>query len=669
MLPPGKITTMLNPAQSSLTRQILNDKGLLDKLRVAIDEKFFNSVAGTVGGRITVGDDLVRQYVTTSSLRILDPNPFFEEAFYRRTNEDVANSIKDGKILSGLIHFLQFGAEEGRRPNSLVTNQPAHSGNRLDPSNETYFKGFQMHFPHLSLEFLTRKFRILSGKSARTKLPFADTVKTLFDPDHYAEQYPQAANMSHDEKLAHYLQTGAKLGYSPVRNFDERFYLAFHSDVREAVQNGAFKSGFDHYVSIGQQEGRLPMHDLKDAIELRHKGLTEPVGVKRVEDLERKIARPNIVPRPDNDRIVHIVVPDLNPDIEFAGYRSLIEIVLEMRRRGKRLNFIKTFSSSHGIDYFLYHYRDRKEVIELLGDVSASPVSAQLDIGINDRVLAYSTWDGYVAKDIVAVTNQQRHSFLIQEYEPVFYDFNSFRFLSDQAYRFPHFAIFNSELLKRYFQQNQIGVFHDGATGAGNHHFFEHHFTPPAQLNVADRPQKTFFLYARPEAHAGRNLFEISIMALRRYLTANPLKDDWKFVGLGAFSEYNEVHLTNDHIIKIRNRLPFEEYSNFIETVDVGMSLMYAPHPSVLPFELLARGAVVVTNKFENRGKEQLAHFGDNLIVTDTTMDSLVSGLGTAFEKAIDYDSRIANAYVPSEGDWPTIAAGIVDVLEKEDLA
>lgn len=529
---------------------------------------------------------------------------------------------------------------------------------------------FRRYMQHPSLKNLAARLPFLGGTSSNvTSANFHATVASLFNAAHYSDQHPEARSMTDSEKLSHYFQQGVGLGHSPVADFDERFYLAFYRDVREAVDAGALSSGFEHYLRYGKAENRLPRHDLKKAIEERHHGLADPIGFRRADELEAKIAPPHITNRPDSNRIIHIVVPDLNPDVEFAGYRSLIEIILEMRRRGKQLNFIKTFNGTRGIDYFLYHYRDKPEIIDLLKDVTAVPVSAQLEIGRNDRVLAYSCWDCYAAWPIVQSTSQQRYSFLIQEYEPIFYDNNSFRFMCDQTYRFPHFPIFNSELLKTYFQENRLGVFHATHDGGDNYHVFEHHFAPPAQLNVEARPQKNFFLYARPEAHAGRNLFEVSIVALRRFLAENKIPRNWTFTGLGAFNEYHEIRLSDDHIIQIKNRLPFEQYAEFIETVDVGMSLMYAPHPSVLPFELLARGAVVVTNKFENRDQAKLSKFGKNLIVADTTLDGIVSSLRTAFEMAGDYDGRIANAYRPEPNQWSTIASKIVNKLEKEDLA
>jgi hypothetical protein len=40
--------------------------------------------------------------------------------------------------------------------------------------------------------------------------------------------------------------------------FDEKWYLATHTDVAEAVKAGTFKSGRHHFIEVGYFEGRRP---------------------------------------------------------------------------------------------------------------------------------------------------------------------------------------------------------------------------------------------------------------------------------------------------------------------------------------------------------------------------------------------------------------------------
>jgi GT2 family glycosyltransferase len=77
-----------------------------------------------------------------------------------------------------------------------------------------------------------------------------------FDADWYGRTYakdvsglePNAAAME-----AFYHASGARLGHSPNRYFDERWYLATYPDVAEAVATGVFGSGFEHYGLNGHR--------------------------------------------------------------------------------------------------------------------------------------------------------------------------------------------------------------------------------------------------------------------------------------------------------------------------------------------------------------------------------------------------------------------------------
>ncbi len=82
--------------------------------------------------------------------------------------------------------------------------------------------------------------------------------------------------------------------------------------------------------------------------------------------------------------------------------------------------------------------------------------------------------------------------------------------------------------------------------------------------------------------------------------------DSWRFVGLGS--------LRPDHVLPLGPpappgdgaKMPLDAYEQFMSSIDIGVSLMLAPHPSVVPFEFAATGAVVVTNTYENRSKRDL---------------------------------------------------------------
>ena len=45
--------------------------------------------------------------------------------------------------------------------------------------------------------------------------------------------------------------------FSPNGLFSEKLYLEKYNDVKQAVEKGQFRSGFEHYVRSGKIEGRV----------------------------------------------------------------------------------------------------------------------------------------------------------------------------------------------------------------------------------------------------------------------------------------------------------------------------------------------------------------------------------------------------------------------------
>jgi ADP-heptose:LPS heptosyltransferase len=52
--------------------------------------------------------------------------------------------------------------------------------------------------------------------------------------------------------------TDPNLHSEPNEKFDEEYYLTWNRDVAEAVKAGHWRSGFDHYLTHGRAEGRVP---------------------------------------------------------------------------------------------------------------------------------------------------------------------------------------------------------------------------------------------------------------------------------------------------------------------------------------------------------------------------------------------------------------------------
>lgn len=184
----------------------------------------------------------------------------FDETYYLGEYQDVADNLASSNtFVYGYDHFIKFGIQEGRNP-SLWYNESfylANNGDVVDAINQGTFKSGLEHY--------------LNYGHLENRDPSA-----FFDADVYLSNNPdvaEAVNMGRrDSAFEHYIEYGASEGRIRTSEitgtgllegwgtllFEEAYYLNTNSDVAEAVQDGTYQSGFDHYVLFGQSEGRDP---------------------------------------------------------------------------------------------------------------------------------------------------------------------------------------------------------------------------------------------------------------------------------------------------------------------------------------------------------------------------------------------------------------------------
>ena len=63
---------------------------------------------------------------------------------------------------------------------------------------------------------------------------------------------------------------------------------------------------------------------------------------------------------------------------------------------------------------------------------------------------------------------------------------------------------------------------------------------------------------------------------------------------------------------------------------DVGLALMYTPHPSLVPIEMASAGMLTVTNSFENKTAEAMTAISSNLITAEPSIDGVAAALAEA---------------------------------------
>jgi hypothetical protein len=109
-------------------------------------------------------------------------------------------------------------------------------------------------------------------------------------------------------------------------------------------------------------------------------------------------------------------------------------------------------------------------------------------------------------------------------------------------------------------------------------------------------------------------------------------------------------------------------YADVLRDMDVGLSLMYAAHPSLVPYEMADAGAIAVTNAFANRSVSYIEARSRRLIAVECSIQSIVEGLRRAVHLAEDTDLRTNPVNrISGPGSWEEVFnATFVDKLMRK---
>ncbi len=338
----------------------------------------------------------------------------------------------------------------------------------------------------------------------------------------------------------------------------------------------------------------------------------------------------------------------------FGGYIGMFNLALRLRREGFVVRIVTLEYTELDVGLARERLRGYPGVESLFDDVEVVHRynrEEELVVNPDDRFVATNCWGGHVAHHASRELGHNQFLFMVQEYEPFFLPMNTASALFQQSYTFPQFQLFSTPLLRDYFRIHKIGVFSQ-SDGKLHHAVFKNAIQKFAPLldDLRHRERRILF-YARPEAHAARNLFELGLMSLAK-LARSPAFDSerWSFFGMGSIGGASKVKLAPGVFLEMMPKTDLQTYTERLPRHDVGLSLMLTPHPSLVPLEMASAGMWAVTNTFENKTEESLKAISTNLIAVEPTLDGIVRGLGVAIAKADDLEARIAGAQI----DWPT---------------
>jgi glycosyltransferase involved in cell wall biosynthesis len=392
-------------------------------------------------------------------------------------------------------------------------------------------------------------------------------------------------------------------------------------------------------------------------------------------EVAEKFAPLDLAVSDDAPERVNILVPTIDLRHFFGGYIAKFNLARRLAERGVRVRVVTVDPVGplpRSWPRRLESYSGLAGVLDRI-EIGFGRESAGLEISRADRFIATTWWTAYIADSALRSLDRHRFLYLIQEYEPFTFPMGSYAALAQESYALDHVALFSTELLREYFRRHGIGVYAGGeVAGDAKSAAFENAITavdPPTAAELTARRPRRLLFYSRPEPHASRNMFELAVLALRRAVEQGAFRGAWSLDGIGTLDAGRPIALGDGTNLRLLPRSRQRAYAEVLRDHDVGLALMYTPHPSLVPIEMASAGMLTVTNSFENKTPERMAEISPNLITVPPTVEAIAGGLARAAGAVEDLDRRIQGSHVNWSRDWnrsfdDALLARVISFLE-----
>ena len=366
-----------------------------------------------------------------------------------------------------------------------------------------------------------------------------------------------------------------------------------------------------------------------------------------------KIAPMNLSISDTEPQRFNIFIPEIDFGSFFGGYIAKFNFARKLVENGNRVRIItvdRCYTKREDWPAVVEKYQgiedifDKIEVATIFG--REEPVSFHPD----DVLMATTWWSAHIVNQCLPQFRNSKFLYFIQEYEAFTFPMGSYYALAHESYSFPHVALFSSPTLRDYFKMQSFGVFASDKSAGQSLPFENAILSFDRNLNDHRNQSLKLLFYARPDGHAARNMFEIGFIALETAIRNGAFSDDWEFYGIGA--SHNDMVLPEGKMLKMLGKVGLKEYREMLPGFDLGLALMYTPHPSLLPIEMAAAGQIVVTNTCINKTEQELENISSNFCVAEPTIPSVAIALGEAATRVADLSARESGAQVNWSQDW-----------------
>ena len=372
-------------------------------------------------------------------------------------------------------------------------------------------------------------------------------------------------------------------------------------------------------------------------------------NVVAVGTLAAKIAPLELAVREDAPSRVNILIPTIDLEHFFGGYITKLNLAARLAERGARVRIVtvdpvgvlpsswrQTLESYSGLAGVF----DRVEVV-------FGRESQGIEVSRTDSFVATTWWTAHIAAD--AARGARRRTVPVPDpgARALYLPDGELRGARERLLR----AAAQRALLERASARLLPPARHRGVRRrrrGGRRRFrlvperdHRDRRRPPLE-DLARREPRRLLFYARPEPHAARNMFELGVLALTRAVENGVFDAGWELNGIGTVGAQRRIELGRGARLDLLPRREQDAYATVLREHDVGLALMYTPHPSLVPIEMASAGMATVTNSFENKTPEAMTAISSNLVTVEPSIDSLAAGLAEAVRRSQDLEGRAA---------------------------
>lgn len=486
----------------------------------------------------------------------------------------------------------------------------------------------------------------------------AGLIRNYFDRRAYKKSL-DAAGIALPKDLSllqHYLSAGFALGLSPSEEFCEVSYLLRYPDVALSIARGGFLCGFVHYLMHGLSENRsgLPFTQSQYLQTFYPELLNTSPGnhASQMRKFTCLGTSPPFKLEAKDKKSLLLCLHSIDTEIKFGGMSALyriidalclqvefdiIDIVLTDQPAGLAGGLYQILNPFHPLNRYAHKARIHSLVSDRKGNLNYSGGGLP-SIGVNTVAIAYNAKAAYLLDSYKGRYGLEwfKWIYLIQEDESTFHPGGSLAALIRHTYSLDYYPIYNSKILERYM----LGSYPSRSSRRGIS--FDHQYILPDREFMSEHRRDIIVCYFRPERHADRNCHEIITMALELCIASRPSISSWEIIGIGALSDYS-VKLVNNVEMKCLSKMSYEAYSTLLGSAKVGISLMDAPHPSVVPFEMAAHGLITITNTHPSRSQSDIESLdaSGNIRACSLSHVDVSEGILNAID---EWDERGSNA-------------------------